>query len=264
MSSLPHPVVRAIRQHRLRRQMAAYEPRVHIGTYGDVRLKLRFEDGLAEGWYGRDRAPLQEILLLQELGVLRPGARVFDLGAHQAIVAMEFAGSVAPGGLVIAVEGEPHNARMAEVNRSLNERDDVVVLHAAVTEEGGTVSFAEGLNGHVDRSTNIGNVKVPAITIDELCVRFGVPDLVVLDLEGHEGVALRAAKRASQAAWVIEVHVGQLEGDVEARDIIERFQGWSRWIGGDEGFNPFTGKVPDERFFLIAVPPERMPTSAHP
>lgn len=259
---LPHPLWRLVRQRRVRREVARYAPRDHVGTFGDVRLHLRFEDGLAEGWYGQDRGPLPEIEFLKEVGVLRAGVRVFDLGAHQGVVALELAAAVTPGGAVVAVEGEPHNARLAEANRARNTvGEGVVVVHSAVTDSPGSISFAEGLNGHVDPSTRMGNATVPATTIDTLCERFGVPDVVVLDIEGHEGVALRAAERASDAAWVIEVHTGQLEPTTSAQEIVAYFDGCERWVGVGEAFALFDGFIPEERFWLIAVPPNRLRTT---
>ncbi|HEY5491738.1 MAG TPA: FkbM family methyltransferase [Gemmatimonadaceae bacterium] len=69
---------------------------------------------------------------MQRRGRLGPGARVFDLGAHQGVVALMLAGIVGPEGQVIAVEAVPHNARIATQNATANACRQLVVLHAAV------------------------------------------------------------------------------------------------------------------------------------
>jgi tRNA A58 N-methylase Trm61 len=51
---------------------------------------------------------------------LKAGARVFDLGAHQAVVALMLSQLVGHEGEVIALEAERHNFEVAERNRKLN------------------------------------------------------------------------------------------------------------------------------------------------
>lgn len=261
---LPHPVYRVIRRRRVRSRIAAFEPRTHDGHFAGHPLRLRFEDGLAEAWYGQDWPVLAEIALLKRLGYLADGARVFDLGSHQAVVALILAQEVGTGS-VLAVEAEPHNVRVARANVALNP-GNVELLHAAVSSASGTVRFAEGLNGHIDVSTRVGNVSVRSVTIDELASVYGSPDVVFIDIEGHEGIALLGAQQtlaAKRAAFFVEVHVPDLV-DSTSDDVFRHFEGWDRWVAreGDEGealaFTRANGAtLPDRRFFLIAIPPQR-------
>jgi hypothetical protein len=52
---------------------------------GGVPLTVLLADSLAEGWYDCDWPELPDIALLAQR-TLKPCARVFDLGAHQAVV----------------------------------------------------------------------------------------------------------------------------------------------------------------------------------
>ena len=193
----PHPVHRLMRKHRVARAIRRFPPRTHEGTYGGHALTIRLEDPLAEGWYGHDWPVLPEI---EALRPRLPGATVFDLGAHQAVVALMLAREVGPTGKVLAVEGEPHNTWIAQQNVDLNGAENLTVLGAAVDREEGEVPFAESLNGSVDTSTRLGNVMVQARTIDGLAHSFGIPDVVFIDIEGYEGRALWGAEKVIASA----------------------------------------------------------------
>lgn len=261
-SVLPHPVYRMIRKRRVAQQIARYEPRVVEHLYGHERLRVLIADAMSEQWYDRDYHGDGELTVLVDRGLLRDRTLIFDLGAHQGIVALGLAWHD-PNGRVIAVEAEPHNVRVARENLRLNPGRPVELVHAAVTDFDGTVSFAEGLNGRVDAATTWGNVEVPALTIDTLATRYGQPDLVFVDIEGSEGLALAGASRtlASGAAFLVEVHGDRLI-DATPQTIADYFAGTHDLhvtddIGGGPGvFAPLTGPVGREglRHFLVAVP----------
>ncbi len=173
-------------------------------------MKVHLADPMAERWYDHDWDSLAEIECLK-LGKLKPGAVVFDLGAHQAIVALMILAEVRPGGHVVAVEASAHNHRVAKINSKLNDADGLTVLHAAVADKPGTVLISEQLNGQIVNGSNEwGQVKVDAITIDGLSKRYGYPDVIFIDIEGFEHKALEGAKETlSHGPDVfVEVHIG--------------------------------------------------------
>ncbi len=53
-------------------------------------MTVSLEDGLAQGWYDYDWPEVPEITLLGK-NSLKPGAKVFDIGAHQGVVALMLA-----------------------------------------------------------------------------------------------------------------------------------------------------------------------------
>lgn len=188
-----------LRTWKMRRMLAGFTPYTAEHTYAAVRLKVRIADPLAQGWYDHDWGPLPEIDLLRH-GALTPGARVFDLGAHQGIVALILAHHVGPSGQVVAVEALPHNARLAAVNRDLNGFAQVHVEAAAVADRPGELEIAMDLDAQVKHAaTDIGTVRVPAVTVDQLAERHGPPDVLFIDVEGYECHVLRGAARTLDA-----------------------------------------------------------------
>lgn len=254
---VPAPLRAALRRRVLGRRIEMFPTRDRTGTYGGVRLTVRIADPLAAGWYEQDWPVLPEVAKLRELGVLTPDATVFDLGAHQGVVAMMLAAEV---GRVVAVEAEPHNARIAAVNRERNNAGNVEIVHAAVADVAGTIAFTESLNGRIDPDARWGTVDVPALDVDTLAERHGAPDVLFVDVEGFEGKALAGARRTLPGVRgvFVEVHVGRLV-DTTAEQVVATFDGWDRWIaeergGDDHVFAPYAGgPLPERRFFLVAV-----------
>ncbi|HVS85446.1 MAG TPA: FkbM family methyltransferase [Gaiellaceae bacterium] len=201
---LPAPLSERLHLAREQLLMRRFAPRVVRHRYGDVELAVSLEDPLAAGWYDADWALPHEIAFLRR-GRLGPGARVFDCGAHQGVVALMIAHEVAPGGEVIAVEASPHNAAVLERNRDLNGAA-IEVVAAAVTDRPGTVHFRGALNGSI--TGRGGGAVVPATTLDELTRRFGAPDVVFMDVEGAELQAIAGGAETLTALpdLFVEVH----------------------------------------------------------
>lgn len=259
---LPHPVYRKYRQRHLARIVASYPPRLVTHDYGGQSLSVRLTDPLAEAWYDHDWPRLYEIDELVRVGSLCPGANVFDIGAHHAVVALMLAAEVGPSGRVVAVEAEPHNASAAAENVRLNGAENVLVLSAAIADRPGTLYFAESLNGQVDSQTRTGNVEVTAVTIDQLAEQHGRPDLVFLDVEGYEGKALLGATEtlaARRTAFFVEVHGADLV-DCSVAEILAHFDGFEMRValptenGATGEFVPLLRTPSNQRCFLICVP----------
>jgi FkbM family methyltransferase len=204
---VPKSLWERLRQFKIARGVEKYYRRVVEHTYAGYHFKLLLADGLGEGWYDKDWDDLEEINLLAT-GKLSPGATVFDLGAHQGVVAMIMSRIVGPSGRVIAVEGMRHNCDVAEENLRHNTITNVTVHHAVIAEQDGMIRFFEGLNGSVSRE-GVGQM-VEAITIDSLNQKYGPPDVVFIDIEGFEANALKGATKTLQstADWFVEVHAG--------------------------------------------------------
>jgi FkbM family methyltransferase len=255
---------RWIQRRKLDRLIVGYERRVVQHRYGEVGLKVELADPLAAGWYDHDWPPLPEMSLLGR-GRLRPGARVFDIGAHQGVVAMMLAHRVGPAGQVIALEPNAHNAAMCIRNAELNSFSWLTTLQAAIADREGSISFNSGLNGQAAEMSDYGGViEVSAVTIDGLSERYGAPDVVFLDVEGFECRALAGASKTLTgfADWFIEVHIGYgLEaagGSVE--QILACFpeNRYERFIhrDGNSEATPFESADPSMtsmRFFLTAL-----------
>lgn len=205
---LPDRIYGPIRAYRVRRFVAGFEPRQVAHTYAGYPLTVQLADPLGEFWYDHDWDEPAEIFELRR-GRLCQGASVLDVGAHQAVVAMILARIVGVQGAVVAVEAEPHNARIASQNVIANAITNVTVVHAAASDRPGMVSFAEGLNGNIAREGIPGSISVPAITVDEMALLYGCPDVVFIDVEGHEARVLRGASSTiagGETDFFVELH----------------------------------------------------------
>jgi FkbM family methyltransferase len=184
-----------LRMLRLRYTRANFRRRRVRHDYGGYQLEVELVDPMGAGWYDRDWPELPEIALLKQHG-LRPGARVFDIGAHQCVVAMMLSKTVGPQGFVLAVEASPENCEAGDKNRKLNGIEHCRVLHAAGAAQSGTLTFNRGTNGQVDDgSGDWGRIEVDAYSVDDLADRFGAPDVLFIDVEGFECELLRGAQK---------------------------------------------------------------------
>lgn len=254
---VPESLWARARTLRLRRHVRRYPRRIVTHRYGRHELRVLIADELAAGWYDHDWAEPPELSVFRGRS-LKPGARVFDLGAHQAVVALMLQREVQPGGLVVAVELNDHNARVAEENAELNGATGLVVVNAAVADTPGVVRVDWDLNAAV-RSRSGSSSAVPALTIDELAGRYGTPDLVYLDVEGYECHALRGAVAtlAARPDWFVEVHANGplMEAGGSVDEVLAFFAGYRllAMLESDRDFRSAPDELPAERFFLAAL-----------
>ena len=250
-----------IRVLRNRFAVARFRERIVEHRYGGFDLHIALTDPLARGWYDHD-SDMREVDLLRRHG-LRAGARVFNLGAHQGVVAAVLASAVGPQGHVFAIEANPRDADLANRNKDLNGLDQLTVINAAAATESGTRSF-HTLDGRLERSGNSGPgvVEVPAVSVDDLAAQHGQPDVLFVDIEGAEGEALRGAARtlASTPDCFVEVHVEWLGAWGDTVDAILNFfekDRYDRFVAS-EGEPEFThlenaAHLLGQRFFLVAI-----------
>lgn len=234
--ALPYALRGALQRLRFRIHVAGYRSRRTRHSYGGFPLEVCLADPIGEGWYDHDWPELPEMALLRQ-GRLVSGARVFNLGAHQCVVALMLARTVGPAGSVIAVEASAFCARIGRCNRDANGASTVEVMHAVVAERSGRVGFNEA-TGMVERAPHWWSQPVEAVSIDDLTARYGAPDVVYMDIEGSECQALRGAKRTLAGArpdCFVEVHA----------DWLDRFGG-----SVDEVLSHF--RTPNYRVFLAA------------
>jgi FkbM family methyltransferase len=234
--------------------------------YGPVRLSLHIGDPMAAEWYDVEwpEPDIGELRFLPRYQT-RPGATVFDLGAHQGVYALMLAHAVGGRGRVIAVEANRFNVDVMGVNCRLNRVRNVEAVQAAVAGQPGWLSFGRGNNGQVDTAgTFPDSQRVRAVTIDGLTERYGRPALIFLDVEGYECQALQGASAtlATRPDVFIEVHVGcgleDFGGSVE--ELVGFFPERDYELYGSNDLDrypkPFVGErrqLAGDRFYLIAI-----------
>lgn len=163
--------------------------------------------------------------------LVRPGARVIDVGANVGYYTLLLAQAVGPEGTLVALEP---NARMVGlVQRSLafNGYGWVRLLPAAAADRSGTLSFMTsrrwGASGHtLVPESFIGDdgeiTEVKAVRLDDLGL--DSVDLIRIDAEGSEPLVLRGATRLLQNPDIVvcmEWSVVQMRSRVSVPEFID-------------------------------------------
>jgi FkbM family methyltransferase len=130
---------------------------------------------------------------------LRQGMGMIDIGANIGVFALAAAARVGPSGYVLAVEPNPANARLIEASRQVNGFDHLIVCQAAAGREIGILglhsSDSNGTTSPVGRAALLQDVQtVPALPVDSLVSARQRIDVVKIDVEGAEYLALQGCE----------------------------------------------------------------------
>jgi FkbM family methyltransferase len=190
--------------------------RVQSGLSQGMWMQLRLP-GEAIIWRGKHEPEVQNAIL----AVVRPGAVVYDIGAHLGTMALGAARLVGDLGRVVAFDGDPENiARLREHTARNGLGDRLRVVHAAVWSRTAGISFRRGATvrsqGGVEADGNrpvlaSGQIiNVAAVRLDDFVAAGETPPgLVKIDVEGGEYEVLLGGTKlfAKQRPLVIaEVH----------------------------------------------------------
>jgi FkbM family methyltransferase len=184
--------------------------------FASARIYVSTEGGLR--YLARTMAKVDPALLRLAAEVVGPGDTVWDVGANMGLFSFAAAVAAGPTGHVLAVEADTDLAGQLCRSAADNTRHaSVDVLPAAVSHELSVARF------HIARrnrstsylagfgSTMTGGVRstrlVPTVTLDWLAARFGVPDVLKIDVEGAELAVLTGGSRvlAHSPAVICEV-----------------------------------------------------------
>jgi FkbM family methyltransferase len=260
-SILPKPIAHRLAAWLRKERRKRFVSREVQHTYCGVSLRINIGDAMAEGWYDRDWTDTMHEIEWLSRSRLQPGARVFDIGAHQGVVALLLRHRVGPTGSLLAVEADPWNARAAEINMNLNDADNITVLNAAVADSDSIPDHQT--SAHLDRVLDWSQAKVPFRSVESLVKQFGRPDVVYVDVDGFEEKVLIGAAPLldGKTDWFVEIHVGcGLEDEGSTWQKVVSFFPPNRFkllIGSDASpsFVPFEGNsaLVESRFYLLAL-----------
>lgn len=163
--------------------------------------------------------PEQTALFLEHV---RPGATVFDIGAHVGYYTLLAARLAGREGRVWSFEPHPRNCAFLRRHVSLNRLENVHIENVAIGAREGAARFDEGTGSGTGRVAEGGALEVRMRRLDDLCAEHGlVPDVVKLDVEGAEMDVLDGGARTFAARPVL--FLSTHGADVHAR-CIERLE----------------------------------------
>ena len=143
----------------------------------------------------------------------RAGDTIFDIGAYCGVSAYHFSKRVGATGRVFAFEPDPANYELLVRNIERHQLSNVTPVNLAVAGSSGILKFnAEASTGgglaHAMPRIGLGRViDVEALTLEEACTRYGLPQLIKIDVEGAEIEIIAPAVdfiRAHRLAFVID------------------------------------------------------------
>ncbi|MFQ5955880.1 MAG: FkbM family methyltransferase [Kiloniellales bacterium] len=126
---------------------------------------------------------------------LKPGMTVFDIGANIGYYVLMERRLIGPEGRIVALEPSPDNLELLHRNLALNGVRNVTVLNQAVSDRPGRrrLHLADQSNLNTFHATGSAaphlsgrSIEVDCTTVPELSAEFGAPDLIRMDVEGHE------------------------------------------------------------------------------
>ena len=205
------------------------ERRIH-----DYRLLLDLEDrGISRSLMLFGTREVDHKIILER--VLSPGMTVFDIGANIGYYVLMELGLVGPSGRLVAIEPSPENVAQLKRNLALNGYQDVPVIESAVSDRTGERAF------HLSHQSNLGtfhatgsgvphlsgeSIAVTTVTVPELAAQHGAPNLIRMDVEGHEveviSGMLDAVREGALAPMILfETHLSRYSDDHDMAAVLE-------------------------------------------
>ena len=125
------------------------------------------------------------------------GGVFVDVGANLGVMSMNAADAVGPGGKVIAIEPNPKNADQFLRGVLVNGFDNVVLHQIAASDSYGVIFTTRASNGKFTPTSDPMQIDNPTQTmpLDDVLAREDRIDLIKLDIEGYEPLALRGLTR---------------------------------------------------------------------
>ncbi len=172
----------------------AFGRRFLLRSIHNYRMYLDLQDpGLSRSLLLFGTREVDHKIMLEK--IVRPGMTIFDIGGNIGYYPLMELSLLRGTGKMVIAEPSPSNVALLRRNLDLNGYGDVLVLDAAVSDRPGRRNFylSEQSNlgtfhpvGHGSETLTGGTVDVETLTVPIMTERFGPPDLLRMDVEGHE------------------------------------------------------------------------------
>lgn len=190
------------------------EVKVAAGLLAGATLLLDLQNE-KDYWLGTYEVELQQAIR----DWVKPGMTAYDLGANVGYISLMLASRIGARGNVVAFEPLPTNIERLRANLALNPDMHVEIVPKAVADRNGIQTFhvhasddMGKLQSSAGRKTeSAGSVQVETISLDDFIYaeKNPAPELIKIDIEGGEGLALAAMTRLLNEArplLLIELH----------------------------------------------------------
>ena len=174
--------------------------------YG-YKMFLDLEDrGISRGLMLFGNRELDHKVMLES--IVRPDMRIFDIGANIGYYAIMESKLLASEGRILAIEPSPSNYKLLKKNLELNELNNVEAMLGAVSDTVGTAKIHLSHQSNLNTFHNVGSgvqhlsgeqIDVETHTVPSLASAYFQPDLIRMDVEGHEVSVINGALKAIAA-----------------------------------------------------------------
>lgn len=199
------------------------EVTIAAGVLRGMRMKLNLQSE-KDYWLGTYEPDLQEAARQ----LIQPCMVVYDVGANIGYISLMAARLAEEGGHVYSFEALPTNVDRLKANIDLNDLTRrASAIHAAVTDQTGEAVFLAHESGAMGKAKGsagreenyAGELRVPAIALDDFVYPQGnpPPQVVKMDIEGGEGMALRGMEKI--LANIRPIFMIELHGQEAAREV---------------------------------------------
>ena len=201
----------------------------------DYEMYLDMQDpGISRTLLLFGRRELEHKLILHK--VLRPGMTVLDIGANIGYYAIMESQWVGPHGKIVAVEPSPNNIKLLQRNVDLNRCKNVQVFQGAISDRCETRDFYMARSSNLNTFHNTGSgvhdltgdtISVTTHTVETIMHGIGKPDLLRMDVEGHEVEILAGMLPAIEQGRlnpmiIFETHITRYHEGHDMKSILTR------------------------------------------
>lgn len=126
---------------------------------------------------------------------IKPGMAVYDIGSNVGFYTLLASQLVGEQGSVYAFEPVPRNIFFLKKHLQINKVKNVRVIGKAVTTNESTVQFSLGSDCSSGFVSKDGSISVDSVSLDKFIEQGNpLPDLIKMDIEGGEYLALQGAE----------------------------------------------------------------------